>query len=103
MHFTDEQWAAIVPLLPPLPRRPDGRGRPWQPDRPVLEAVLWRIQTGSRWGDLPAHYPPRTTCFRRYQLWHQAGFFPRLAQHLGPLWQTWGLPSFSAPGEHARD
>lgn len=60
MRFTDEQRAGIAPLLPPLPRRPDRRGRPGHPDRPVLEAEHWRIQTGSWWSDLPAHYPPPT-------------------------------------------
>ncbi|MXY65583.1 MAG: transposase [Gammaproteobacteria bacterium] len=28
--LTDAQWAFIEPLLPPLPRRADGRGRPWR-------------------------------------------------------------------------
>ena len=27
--LTDAQWAFIEPLLPALPRRADGRGRPW--------------------------------------------------------------------------
>ena len=27
--LTDAQWAFIEPLLPALPQRADGRGRPW--------------------------------------------------------------------------
>jgi len=51
--LTDVQWAKIQPLLPSLPRRRDGRGRPWADDRACLEGVLWGLRTGAQWKALP--------------------------------------------------
>ncbi len=33
MDLTDEQWAVLEPLIGGLPRRADGRGRPWRSSR----------------------------------------------------------------------
>lgn len=41
-ELTDEQWAILEPLIPPLPRRPDGKGRPWRDNREVLHGILSR-------------------------------------------------------------
>ena len=30
MDLTDEQWAVLDPLIGEMPRRADGRGRPWR-------------------------------------------------------------------------
>lgn len=56
-------------LLPELPRRSDGRGRPWRSQREVLNGVLWILRSGARWQDLPGRFPPYQTCHRRYQAW----------------------------------
>lgn len=37
MDLTDEQWAVLEPLIGELPRRADGRGRPWRSSREVRE------------------------------------------------------------------
>lgn len=66
--LTDEQWEQIEPLLPPLPKSKKG-GRPWTPNRPVLEGILWILRTGARWQDLPDKYPSPSTCWRRLQMW----------------------------------
>jgi hypothetical protein len=34
--LTGEQWGLLESLLPSLPHRPDGRGRPWKDSRAVL-------------------------------------------------------------------
>jgi transposase len=52
-ELTDEQWALIEPLIPELPRRDDGRGRPWRGTREVINGVLWILRSGARWQDLP--------------------------------------------------
>ena len=46
--LTDTQWAYIEPLLPELPRRVDGRGRPWRDSREVLNGILWILLNGQR-------------------------------------------------------
>ena len=72
-ELTDEQWLILEPLLPELPRRSDGRGRPWRSQREVLNGVLWILRSGARWQDLPERFPPYQTCHRRYQGWVRSG------------------------------
>ena len=72
-ELTDEQWMILEPLLPELPRRGDGRGRPWRNQREVLNGVLWILRSGARWQDLPGRFPPYQTCHRRYQCWVRTG------------------------------
>ena len=40
MDLTDEQWAVVEPLIGEMPRRADGRGRPWRSSREVLNGIL---------------------------------------------------------------
>src|SRR5919202_6822218 len=80
--LTDAQWAVLAPYFAsPLPR-PDGRGRPWKEARPVLNGVLFVLRTGCAWADLPHHYPPRSTCHDRLQLWIEAGVFEAVLDDL---------------------
>ncbi len=55
MDLTDAQWVILRPLLKSK-RRPDGRGRPWQDSRAVLNGILWILRTGAPWHDLPERY-----------------------------------------------
>ena len=73
MDLTDEQWERIEPLFPMAKSGPGKRGRPAQPSRAILEAVLWIMRTGAPWHDLPSRYPPHQTCHRRFQQWVQDG------------------------------
>src|ERR671923_299385 len=77
MDITDAQWAVLEPLFRPK-RRADGRGRPWQDTRAVLNGVFWVLRTGAPWHDLPSRYPPYQTCHRRFQLWQRSGRLDRL-------------------------
>ena len=72
MDLTDAQWAVLEPLFRPK-RRADGRGRPWQDTRAVLNGVFWVLRTGAPWHDLPDRYPPYQTCHRRFQQWQRDG------------------------------
>src|SRR5580700_9976000 len=81
MDLTEVQWQVLRPLLIPK-RRPDGRGRPWQNTRAVLNGVLWILRTGAPWHDLPDRYPPYQTCHRRFQQWQRSGLFTRSLQKL---------------------
>jgi transposase len=47
MDLTDEQWSVVGPLIGPMPRRPDGRGRPWLDSRTVFDGILWILRTGA--------------------------------------------------------
>src|SRR5579884_999273 len=82
MDLTDEQWQVLDPLIGELPRRPDGRGRPWRGSREVLNGILWILRTGARWHDLPERYSPYQTCHRRFQRWVRAGTLERVLDSL---------------------
>lgn len=80
--LTHAQWAFIEPLLPALPKRADGRGRPWRDSREVLNGILWILRTGAQWSELPKRYPPYQTCHRRFQQWRADGVMDRLLEAL---------------------
>jgi transposase len=81
MDLTNAQWAVLEPLFRPR-RRTDGRGRPWQDPRKVLNGVLWILRTGAAWSDLPDRYPSYQTCHRRFQHWQRSGKLFNLLQKL---------------------
>ena len=80
--LTNAQWAFIEPLLPALPKRSDGRGRPWRDSREVLNGILWVLRTGAQWSEMPGRYPPYQTCHRRFQQWRKSGVMDRLLETL---------------------
>jgi transposase len=81
MDLTDAQWQILEPIFRPR-RRPDGRGRPWQDTRGVVNGVLWVLRTGAPWHDLPGRYPPYQTCHRRFQAWQRTEVLRRLLTRL---------------------
>jgi transposase len=81
-QLTDEQWAIIEPLLPELPRREDGRGRPWRETREVMDGIFWILRSGARWKDLPDRFPPYQTCHRRFQQWVKSGALKEVLEAL---------------------
>jgi putative transposase len=64
--LTDEEWAAIAPLLP----APARTGRKRTTDlREVLNAIRYMVRSGCEWRMLPVHFPPWQTVywwFRRF-------------------------------------
>src|SRR5258708_13918015 len=82
MDLTDEQWQVLDPLIGEMPRRADGRGRPWRSSREVLNGILWILRTGAQWADLPERYPPYQTCHRRFQRWVRDGTLERVLEAL---------------------
>lgn len=74
-ELDDAQWARIAPLLPPQKPR---TGRPNHDHRLILAGMLWIVQTGSSWRDLPASFGPWRTIHGRYQRWRAAGLWQRI-------------------------
>ena len=65
--LSDEERAAISPLLPPAkhgPARVD-----------ELNGIFYILRTGALWRDLPERYGPRTTIYNRYNRWAQRGIW----------------------------
>jgi Putative transposase of IS4/5 family (DUF4096) len=78
--LTDEQWASVLPLLPP---QRGGAGRPPLDHRAVLGGILWVARTGSSWREMPQEFGKWETAYRRHELWAKQGLWPRLLRTLG--------------------
>ncbi|MBN2550286.1 MAG: transposase [Anaerolineales bacterium] len=72
MLLTDQQWRLLQPHFPPPPR--GARGRPPVDNRPILEAILYKLSTHTPWYDLAPPHPSYQTCYRYYRRWHRSGF-----------------------------
>jgi transposase len=83
MKLTEPQWKILEGLLPKPTIREDKRGRPWRDPRDVLSGVLWVLQCGARWKDLPDNYPPYQTCHRRFQQWVNDGVMEKILRIVG--------------------
>jgi transposase len=70
----DEQWEKLEPLLPKTAPGKRG-GRPWRDNRKVLVGILWVLNSGACWRDLPARYPSSAKCWRRLRLWEDLGIW----------------------------
>jgi transposase len=66
---SDEQWALIEPLLPPMNT---GGRREKHPRRAVVDAILYVVRTGCAWRQLPADFPPWQTVYWYFNRFEQA-------------------------------
>ena len=73
--ISDELWEKIAPLLPGKAGDPGTTGRD---NRRFVEAVLWRVRTGSPWRDLPQDFCNWNSVFKRLRRWAKAGVFESL-------------------------
>jgi len=77
--ITDKVWTQISPIL-------SGKytdcGVRAQNTRLCLEAVLWRVRTGSPWRDFPSGFGHWNSTFIRFRRWAQRGVFDRIFESL---------------------
>ena len=73
--ISDELWEQMWPLLPGKVGDPGASGRD---NRRFMEAVLWRVRTGSPWRDLPKNFGNWNSVFKRFRRWAHAGVFEHL-------------------------
>jgi transposase len=72
--LTDEQWAALEPLLPvmlcgtPLGGRPEKHWR-----RTMIDAMSCVVDNGIKWRALPADFPPWRTVYGMSARWKEDG------------------------------
>ena len=72
---SDYLW---VRLEPQLPGKASDSGVTAQNNRLFLEAVFWRVRTGSPWRDLPSQFGIWNSQFRRFRRWAKSGVFESL-------------------------
>ena len=58
--LSDSQWAMIEPLFPPA-----GNRSKWE-KRELVDAVLYFVDNGCKWRNLPHDFPPYTTVANFY-------------------------------------
>ena len=73
--LTDDMWARIEPLLPPVK---GAMGRPATPHRPVIEGIVFRYRTGVAWRDVPREFGPWQTVWKRHNKFAKDGTWDRL-------------------------
>jgi len=77
-ELTDEQWEVIADLFPPQ----QGQGRPYREHRGMVNAMMWIVNTGSPWRDLPDRFGPWKTTYNRFNRWRKEGLFDRMLERL---------------------
>jgi putative transposase len=73
-EIPDALWKRVEPWIPKRKVRLRD-GRPPIPDRVVLRGILYRLRTGCQWDAIPAEFGSRSTCYRRFVEWSNAGVF----------------------------
>ena len=72
---SDRLWQRVEPNLP---GKASDAGATAKDNRLFLEAVFWRVRTGSPWRDLPPAFGNWNSQFRRFRRWAKAGVFENL-------------------------
>jgi transposase len=80
-ELSDRQWERIASFFQD-PTHHDGRGRPWNDHRQVLNGILWALHTGAPWRDLPERYGPWQTVHNRFRLWTRDGTWAKVLDAL---------------------
>ena len=73
--LSDLVWERLAPLLP---GKSSDSGVTAGDNRLFLEAVFWRVRTGSPWRDLPGMFGNWNSQFRRFRRWAERGTFESL-------------------------
>ena len=81
-ELSDEQWARLEPLLPP--QKPK-TGRPNDDHRTIINGMLWVLNSGAPWRDLPRRYGPVGTVSSRFYRWCRSGVWQQVLEALQAL------------------
>jgi putative transposase len=73
--LSDEEWAALEPLIPPA--KPGGRPRTTDMQE-MINAILYIDRTGCQWRALPHEFPPWSTVWGYFRRWRNDGTWKRI-------------------------
>jgi transposase len=78
-RLTDEQWRLIADLFPPAAKT----GRPPTNRRLVMDAILWIMQSGAPWRDLPEEeFGPWETIYGLFNAWNADGTLDKILHRM---------------------
>lgn len=77
---TDAEWKSIRVYLPA--ERNGQRGRPWVSHRRVINGILWVLNVGGSWRDVPEQYGNWSTVYSRFRRWCRDGIWDRIIKSL---------------------
>ena len=76
--LTDEQWSLISDIFPD----PKPTGRPPRDRRTIIDSILWILNTGSPWRDLPEAFGPWQTAWDLFDKWNSDGTLELVLERL---------------------
>ncbi len=79
-EINEKQWDRIKDKFPPE-RKPQG-GRPGKSNREMLNAILYWLNTGIPWRDLPERFGPWQSVYSRFRAWTKAGVWENILSAL---------------------
>lgn len=75
-ELTEAQWEHIKEVLPA--ERKQGAGRPAKDNRVMLNGMLYWLNTGVPWRDLPERFGPWQSVYTRFSRWTKQGVWERV-------------------------
>lgn len=79
MDLREEHWQKLKPLLLGGDADPGATGRD---NRLFLQAILWVVESRSKWSALPPEFGRWQTAYVRFMRWNQADIWRQLANRL---------------------
>lgn len=75
-ELSEEQWNKTKGLLP-SEKKPQG-GRPAKDNRLMLNGIIYWLNTGIPWRDLPERFGSWSSVYSRFRRWTQQGVWEKL-------------------------
>lgn len=82
-ELTQTQWKKIKNLLP-AEKKPHA-GRPAKDNRAMLHAMIYWLNTGIAWRDLPERFGPWQSVYTRMRRWNDKGIWNQVVEELVKL------------------
>ena len=75
-ELKETQWKRICPLLPPQPKKADGRYP--ADNRQIMNGIYYQMNTGIAWPDLPKRFGSWHTVYKWFRIWTEAGIIEKI-------------------------
>ena len=77
--LSDAQWAKFEAAIEAAEIR---GARPRREDRRTIEAIIWRLDNGAKWGSIPAEFGDWPHAYLRFRRWAVRGVWDKIMAHL---------------------